>query len=207
MVAALAVAGSCATVGCAAELEDPEQYTTRVRPGLGASGVTVAQDGKPVDPNPTVQPTVSPQNSTSAEPDESDDTTSSVSPTTSVAPATTVTPSSGVSAECADVPTRILQGKCAGTTCHGEPGSPAAAFSDIASTTDPMNLLDVPAKFTCSSKMLIDSANPADSAILSAVDADDHCSGGQMPSGGPYLTADEVSCLTEWVNAVASGAI
>ena len=204
----LAWATSLLLGGCAAELEDPAQYTTRVRPGVGASGVLPPQGND----TPNVQPTVSPQQTTGVDPDQTDEETTSspttsVSPTSSVAPSPSVSPSSGLSAECADVPTRILQGKCAGSACHGTPDTPAAGFSDIASTTDPMHLLDVPAKFTCSSKMLIDSQNPADSAILSAVEADGHCSGGQMPSGGPYLTEDEVSCLTEWVNAVASGAI
>lgn len=84
---------------------------------------------------------------------------------------------------------------------------PTEFYSDLVSSTDPMRLVDTPAKFTCSSKMLIDSQNPADSALLSVVQANGHCSGAQMPFGGPYLSAEDVSCLTQWVTAVANGAI
>lgn len=192
--------------GCAAELEDADEFQTKIRPGLGASGVVLAKGDKtdnsvapqqPTDVNPAPSSGVAPQTTATVAPQDS----------TSSDTSTSDAPSTGVSAECADAPTRILQEKCDGIACHGSPGTPATAFSDIASTTDPMNLLDVPALYTCSSKMLIDSQNPADSAILSAVQSAGHCSGGRMPSGGPYLSDDEIRCLTEWVNAVASGAI
>jgi hypothetical protein len=202
-----AVASGLLLIGCAAELEEQEAYTTRVLPGVGASGVTAARGVAPNQVEPGVQPAVSPQGTADVEPGGTSENSSSVAPSPSVAPASEVSPSAGVSAECADVPTRILQGKCAGPSCHGSPGMPTQFFSDIASSTDPGHLLNVPAKAPCQSKMLIDGDNPADSAILSAVQAADHCSGGQMPSGGPYLTDDEIRCLTEWVNAAATGAI
>jgi hypothetical protein len=189
-------------LGCAGELEDAEQYVSSVGSGLGAAGVLPKQGSKtdpdvePVSPLPSVNPQQSDNES-------SDEETSSVAPSPSVSPS-----SGGLSAECADVPTRILVSKCGGDSCHGSPGMPSFAFSDLVSTTDPAILLNVPAKSTCASKMLIDGDNPADSAILSAVQAEGHCSGSRMPfNGPPYLSTDEISCLTEWVNAVAAGEI
>lgn len=170
---------------CAAELEDADEFQTRVRPGAGASGVRLAQDTSAPDNDKT---SGSPTSGTTSGDSTGGDSTTDV-------------------ADCGDVPTRILQAKCSGAACHGSPGAPTELYSDIASSTDPMHFLDVPAKYTCSAKMLIDSETPADSALLSVVQANGHCSGGQMPSGGPYLSAEDISCLTEWVNAVASGAI
>jgi hypothetical protein len=196
----LVILGNLVSHACAGELDDPEQYTTRVRPGLGASGVTPPRGIQADTSDPPVQPSVSPQQ-TSVSPAQTTGSTATSDTTSNVAPTT------GVSAECADAPTRILEAKCDGGGCHGTADTPSTSYSNLASSSDPMTLLDVPAKFTCADKMLIDSKNPAESAILSVIQASGHCSSSQMPFLGPYLSTAEVDCLTEWVNAVASGAL
>jgi hypothetical protein len=53
---------------------------------------------------------------------------------------------------------------------------------------------------------LVDSANPGNSALLKVIGTDYiPCTSSQMPAGQNPLTADEVACVSEWVNAVASG--
>jgi hypothetical protein len=103
---------------------------------------------------------------------------------------------------------RVFQTRCAGASCHGEPGVPAAAYSDFVNPTDlPAAVKDVAAKSNCGSLKLVDSQNPTNSALLKVITATPQpCVSLQMPVGTPLSTAD-AACVTEWVNAVASGAI
>lgn len=179
------------------DLEDKESYTNQLTPGLGAKGVTRPQ-GSGQTPNPA--PTNPPAPSTDTPP------TNTPPPATTGTPPTP--PSGGLSAACADVQTRIFQMSCDGSVCHGEPGNPAGTYSDFVTPTDlAAAVRDVPAKGNCGSLKLVDTQNPANSALLKVITATPQpCVSTQMPVGQPLSAADQ-ACITEWVNAVASGAI
>lgn len=182
--------------GCSdGDLEDKDVYATQVTTGQGAKGVTkpLGSGQNPPTPNP---PAVTPTPPATSSP--------TTAPTTSTPP----TPSGGLSEACTDVQTRIFQTRCDGAACHGEPGVPAAAYSDFVTPTDlPAAVRDVPAKSGCSSMKLVDTQNPANSALLKVITATPQpCVSLQMPVGDA-LSAADAACVTEWVNAVASGAI
>jgi hypothetical protein len=178
--------------GCSGDLEDKELYESQVTEGLGAKGVSrPLPSGMGTVPAPTNNPT-DPQ------------------PTaTGVTPSPTTPPSGGLSAACADIEDRVFRTKCAGGGCHGEPGAPATFYSDLGSQDNLAPAVkDVPAKGSCTSMKLVDSANPSNSAILKVIGTDYiPCTSSQMPAGLSPLTAEEVACVTEWVNAIASGAL
>lgn len=187
----------CVTLACSGDLADKEEYVSKVDLGQGAKGVTGPQDNgqsPPAQP-PTPQPPTPPTGTPSTPP-----------PATTTPP--TPPPAGGLSAACADVQTRIFQAKCVGGACHGEPGVPAAVYTDFVNPTDLAQAVkDVPAKANCGSMKLVDSAAPQNSALLKVITSTPQpCVSFQMPVGTP-LTTDEVACVTEWVNAVASGAI
>lgn len=168
------------------DLEDKDVYATQVTTGLGPKGVTRPQ-GTGQAPAPTPQPSAPP-----------------TPPDTPTPP----TPGGGLSAACADIQTRIFQTRCDGAACHGEPGSPSAAYSDFINPTDlAAAVRDVPAKGNCGSYKLVDSQDPTNSALLRVItQTPQPCVSLQMPVGDP-LSAEDAACMTEWVNAVASGAI
>lgn len=177
------------------DLEDKEVFATQVTTGVGPKGVTAPQGSG--TPNPTPPP----PNTTTPPPPA---TTSGPTPPNPPPPA----PGGGLSAACADIQTRIFQTRCDGAACHGETGSPALAYSDFVTPEDlPAAIRDVPAKGNCSSLKLVDSQNPANSALLKVItQAPQPCVSLQMPVGDP-LSAADAACVTEFVNAVASGAI
>lgn len=195
-VALLSSSALLCVAGCASsDLEDKDVYATQVEPGLGAKGVTKPQGTGQTPAMPGTTPTPPPPATTPATP-----------PTTPPTPPTP--PSGGLSAACADIETRIFKTRCDESFCHGSPGSPAAAYSDF---VNPTNLAaavkDVPAKGNCSNLKLVDSQNPANSALLKVIlPTPQPCVSTQMPVGDP-LSAADAACMTEWVNAVASGAI
>lgn len=190
--------------GCSdGDLDDKDVYTNQVTPGLGAKGVTAPQGSGQtpgVTPNPPSNPPPPPATTTPSTPP-----TTPPTPPTGTPP---TPPSGGLSEECADIQTRIFQMRCDGASCHGEPGSPALAYSDFVTPTDlAAAVKDVPAKGNCSSLKLVDSQNPANSALLKVIlQTPQPCVSLQMPVGDP-LSAADAACMTEWVNAVASGAI
>lgn len=197
------LAATCVVLACSGDLADREEYETKVDVGLGAKGVTAPQgSGQSPPAQPPTTPPVTPPVTPSTPPPT----------TTPPPPATTpVTPppAGGLSAACADVETRIFQMRCDGGSCHGEPGVPAAVYSDFVNPTNLAQAVkDVAPKTTnCSSMKLVDSANPANSALLKVImSTPQPCVSFQMPVGDP-LSADDMACVTEWVNAVASGAI
>lgn len=186
--------GAFATLGCSGDLEDKELYETQVTEGLGAKGVS--------RPLPTGMSTVPAPAATTSTPNPT--------PTgTGVSPTPTSPPAGGLSAACADIEDRVFKTKCAGGGCHGEPGAPATFYSDLGSQENLAPAVrDVPAKGGCTSMKLVDSANPSNSALLKVISTDYiPCTSSQMPVGSSALTAEEVACVTEWVNAVASGAL
>lgn len=183
-----------APLGCSGDLEDKELYETQVTEGLGAKGVS--------RPLPTgMSPVPTPPATTNA-PNP---------PPTGMGtnPSPTSPPAGGLSAACADIEQRVFKTKCAGGGCHGEPGAPATFYSDLGSQDNLAPAVrDVPAKGGCTSLKLVDSANPSNSALLKVISTDYiPCTSSQMPVGSSALNAEEVACVTEWVNAVASGAL
>lgn len=198
--ALLVVASFHLLTACSGDLEDQDVFQAQVREGVGAKGVSRAQTSS--GPQPVAPPPPASTSGTTPPPAPTGTSPSPPAPTGTNPPAPT-----GLSAACADIEVRVFQTKCAGAACHGEPGFPAAFFSDLGSHENLAPAVrDVPAKSGCTSMKLVDSANPSNSALLKVIGTDHvPCTSTQMPSGQDPLTADEVACVTEWVNAVASG--
>ena len=198
------------SAACSGDLEDDEMYIETVKPGVGAGGVENCEYIENCN-NTGVSPSVSPSvNPTTTGPGPTPTVPGSVepSPSGSVSPDTTVAPPVApatpiLSAECADVPTRILESKCGISGCHGAGGT----YTDLASDLDnlPARLKDAPTVATnCDeAPLLIDSSNYQNSTLLNVV-SENHCTSLRMPVPPP-LPDDELRCLTEWVQAVAAG--
>ncbi|MBI5838230.1 MAG: hypothetical protein HZB25_13405 [Candidatus Eisenbacteria bacterium] len=95
----------------------------------------------------------------------------------------------------------IFTARCAVPSCHAGPApvldedlsSPALSYS----TTVNVPSREVP------SKMRVVPGDPAASYTLSKVRGDAGIVGGRMPLGGPYLSAEEVQAIEDWIRAGA----
>jgi hypothetical protein len=106
----------------------------------------------------------------------------------------------------AQVPTSIFGASCELNTCHNSMPAPAgmAYLLDLQSPGVASRLVDVTAIEEPSLK-LIDPINPANSWILAKVKDTPPPVGLQMPEMGAKLTAAQIACLEQWVDAEAAG--
>lgn len=103
---------------------------------------------------------------------------------------------------CPDVPTTIFQQTCGASGCHGPP-SPQEGL-DLASPGVASRLINVP-----SAEMpaldLINSMAPEKSAVLTKLSAPPPF-GSQMPFGEPPLSAQQIGCVSAWIDSVIADA-
>lgn len=98
-----------------------------------------------------------------------------------------------------DAPRDLFAERCATAGCHV--GSMPAAGLDLAAPGVVSRLLDTPSS-QCPGT-LVDTASVSRSLLLDKVRVVPTC-GQSMPIGGPPLTEDELSCLRQWVEKVAT---
>jgi hypothetical protein len=111
----------------------------------------------------------------------------------------------GTPACAADVPTTIFQRTCGVSGCH------TAAFPaqglDLASPGVASRLVDVPeTEVPALGLLLVDSAKPQSSVILTKLQTATVPYGAVMPFGGTPLSPQEVACVAAWIDgAIADG--
>lgn len=120
-----------------------------------------------------------------------------------------VVPPSGVTGECADVPTRIFgaEGKCAGIICHGSPGE-LAVSADLGHSIEGIEqrLVGLPGTGDCSDYFMVDAADPMRSLLVLKMQEQPPC-GSPMPfSGLGEITDEERACVIDWTLQVAAAA-
>ncbi len=92
-----------------------------------------------------------------------------------------------------------LTARCATSACHDQ-DEPAAGL-DLSSVNLRLRLTDVASTSAlCSDRLLVDSANPAMSLLVQKLQPAPPC-GDSMPPGGQFLSAEEVSCVQDWVDS------
>jgi hypothetical protein len=91
----------------------------------------------------------------------------------------------------------LVQMKCGGSACHGAPASGTGL--DLTSPMLAMRVEGRKGPAACSNKLLIDKANPAQSAIYLKITGT--TCGSQMPLGGS-LTASEKACVLSWIDGL-----
>jgi hypothetical protein len=97
-------------------------------------------------------------------------------------------------ATAAEISAKILVPKCG--TCHGKM-NPAAGL-DLVTAGSKARMLDVTSK-ACGTRKLIVTSPAVGGHFFDKLEGSVSGCGVQMPPGGPWLTADEISCLKEWV--------
>ncbi|HTM43297.1 MAG TPA: hypothetical protein VL137_00005 [Polyangiaceae bacterium] len=116
----------------------------------------------------------------------------------------------GGSAVC-DAPNTVFNqmgdhGGCNGIACH----VPNVFPPDLQTAGVAARLRGV-ASATCAAEKYIDTVNPANSYLLKKLQPSPMCGaaagGMQMPFGLPPSSAQQVQCITDWVNAVAAGTV
>jgi hypothetical protein len=104
-----------------------------------------------------------------------------------------------------DVPPVVFQQTCGVAGCHSAT-APAQGL-DLVSSNVAARLVNVPeTEMQGLGLLLIDSADPAKSVILTKIQAATVPYGAQMPYERTPLTSEEVACVTAWVDAVAADA-
>lgn len=91
----------------------------------------------------------------------------------------------------------LVQMKCGNASCHGAPATNTGL--DLTSPSLAMRVAGRKGPSACSSKLLIDTANPKQSALYLKVTGTS-C-GSQMPLGGT-LSASEQACVLSWIEAL-----
>jgi hypothetical protein len=91
----------------------------------------------------------------------------------------------------------LVQAKCGNASCHGAPASSTGL--DLTSPSLATRLAGRKGPSACSNNLLIDSANPARSALYLKVTS--MTCGSQMPLGGS-LTPGEQACVLSWIEAL-----
>jgi hypothetical protein len=91
----------------------------------------------------------------------------------------------------------LVQAKCGNASCHGAPASSTGL--DLTSASLAMRVAGRKGPNACASKLLIDPANPAESALYFKVTGT--TCGAQMPLGGS-LTPGEQACVLSWIEAL-----
>ena len=111
---------------------------------------------------------------------------------------------------CPDIPTLFASDTCssAGTGCHGANATAIAYGLDLASPNVASRLVGVksgapPAAMVPPGTLLINPANPSESAIYTQVTANPTY-GLQMPFIPPYLDVPTQMCILQWVMSVVS---
>ncbi|MEO1266848.1 MAG: hypothetical protein AAFX99_02055 [Myxococcota bacterium] len=94
----------------------------------------------------------------------------------------------------------LIETSCATEFCHSAQTMSAQLNMEPDGIED--RLYNVPA-VACSDQLLIDPDNPSGSYILNKLLAVPECAS-QMPLASPPLNADEVQCLTDWVEALVA---
>jgi hypothetical protein len=114
----------------------------------------------------------------------------------------------------------IFAAQCGTQFCHGS-STASAPVGGIELVTPPagmtlgQSLYNKPAMYntgalgcpTTDPEIIIDSTNPAASLLLNKITGTkgvDFACGDKMPTGSVMLSATDLSCVTEWVNGVAS---
>ena len=168
----------CAITGCAANLANPQDFADRPNPAGGAGGSSGAagSGGSGTAGSAGSGPIVS-------------------------------TP------DCVLTLFKTGSGSCSGSVCHDQ-GVNAAGGLDLASPNVAARLVDQVALHTAvgptdvcpTGDKLIDTSNPTESWLLKKLSATGvGMCGSVMPLGGT-LSADQLSCLQDWINSVQPGA-
>lgn len=104
-----------------------------------------------------------------------------------------------------DAPDMIFAGTCAVAGCHTASSAATAGNLDLTDLT-PANvaqrLINVPASGMMS-VLRINTADPAQSALITKLSSPPPF-GLQMPYGGSMLSANQIQCITSWVDAQAA---
>lgn len=109
----------------------------------------------------------------------------------------------------------IFMNKCDGVFCHGGNGTPPSGGVELVDPPVGMtlgqSLLNQPGTYpgvptaTCppaTKDLLINELTPAESLLLKKVSGTYAC-GDAMPPSPVSLTAEEMTCINEWVNGIA----
>ncbi len=96
----------------------------------------------------------------------------------------------------AAVQQRILTPKCALSGCH-DPASAQAGLV-LAAGSAYAALVGVPSSQAVL-RLRVDPGRPDDSYLVQKLRGSSAISGGRMPLGGPFLSADEISGVVEWI--------
>lgn len=105
-------------------------------------------------------------------------------------------------ADCANDPVGFVRQTCTDATCH-QPDNTQQTV-DLVSPGYRARLVDVRPSL-CTSQLLIDSANPANSFLLDKLNTRPTC-GAQMPFFRPPLSSRQRACVATFVDLVLSGA-
>lgn len=126
--------------------------------------------------------------------------------TSTTDPATTATSTTGWSGPCDDSNVNpALDGWCSGVPCHGSVDSnvhnaPLWLFSPTRSS----DFLNLPATTPgCSSELIIDTAMPEASLIVSSLRGKSSC-GVQMPRGFALTAPEQQACIEQWALGLAT---
>lgn len=107
----------------------------------------------------------------------------------------------GGTVECGDTFTDVVQVKCGGSSaCHG---SGTATGFDVDATDLATSLVGVESA-RCTGEFFVDSNDVSNSFILKVLQPGAPCGVLQMPVGGT-LTADELTCVGQWLESLAGG--
>lgn len=90
----------------------------------------------------------------------------------------------------------LMQTKCGTAACHGGPDS--STILDLVSDGLAARLQGMPGSDSCSTNLMIDPANPAQSVLYLRVSGTS-C-GVRMPLGGTALSGDEQACVLSWID-------
>lgn len=92
-----------------------------------------------------------------------------------------------------DAPNRIFKPTCGGGACHG-------IISPLIAVDDPSGvLIDKMAGSVCSETKYVNPTKPASGVLIKRLTGTD-C-GAQMPSLLPPLSADDLKCVTDWIES------
>lgn len=175
-------------VACAGDLDDPSAFSetmpirairpANVYPLAGPTDTPTSNGGGPQMPQPA--PTTPPAGTGGA-------------------------PAAG--AGCARALDIFNSASCAGMSCHGQAGSTAEhALPWVDLTFDQANLVTrlstQMGTGDCAELMVFDTANPAQSLLITKLTEPVPC-GSPMPFSGDLLAAEDKQCITDWVTAAA----
>jgi hypothetical protein len=96
---------------------------------------------------------------------------------------------------CGDIETEIFKPKCSQSGCHSS-RAPAAGL-DLLSPDVAARLVGVPSR-VCEDRLLIDPSDPSRDFLVEKLEPLPQC-GSRMPLIGKPLSAEQVTCIREWV--------